>query len=1025
MRNSRESTRMEPTILTDNRPSRTQTPLMTTSMIPTLASLVLTGIMAWAGEQPGQGGDFDAQVAPILVRRCLDCHSGTEPKGKLDLSGRATALAGGKDGLVIVPGKPDESPLWDRVASGEMPPKSPLPATERAALRAWIAAGARWGTDPIDAFQVTTARRAGRDWWSLQPVKRPRPPVVGRAGWARGPIDAFVIERLEANGLPPAGAAERRSLARRLSFDLLGLPPAPEEVDAFLSDTSPGAYQRLVDRYLASPQYGVRWARWWLDLARYGESHGFEFDEFRPSAWRYRDWVVGALNRDMPYDEFARLQLAGDVLRPNDAGAVMATGFLVAGPYDTAGQGQQSQTMKAVVRGDELEDVIGTVGQTFLGLTVNCARCHDHKFDPVRQVEYYALASALSGVRHGQRDLSEIDPEALLLRERIEELVSRIQAIEKPARSRIVALRKRSPQPAPVPIAAWDFDRGLEDRQGGMRAALQGSAALTPRGLSLDGKTGYAITPPLARGLTTRTIEVWVRIDNLDQRGGGAVSIQSLDGKVFDAIVFGEQEPGRWMAGSDNYRRWRSARGPAETEAVQRAIHVVITYSADGTIRLFRDGRPYGTAYKASGPVVFPAGQAQVLFGLRHAPAGGNRLLAGTVVRARLYDRALDPAEIAASAGTFSDYVDPGAIAAELSTDRREERERLQSAIETLRASLAERSKAYVVTPREAGAMRVHIRGNPNQLGDVVKPGGVSALVAPGANFGLAPDAPEARRRLELADWVCNSRNPLFTRVIVNRLWQTHFGVGLVETPSDLGWNGGRPSHLELLDWLASELIAQKWSLKAMHRMIVSSAAYRQSSSFDAPAMRKDAGDRLLWRKAPMRLEAEMVRDAMLAVSGMLDTKLGGPSFRDELITQAPGTPSILYSAVDPRTPGLNGRTLFRLWARGGRSSLLDAFDCPDPSTSAPRRAVTTTPLQALALMNNALVLYLSDAFASRLAREAGPDARRQVERAYRLALGRSPEPDEQGRAVQAVENFGLSTLARAIFNSNEFLYLD
>jgi len=715
---------------------------MNASIIPTLAWMVLTGSMASAGEEPGQGGDFDAQVAPILVRRCLDCHSGPDPKGKLDLSNRATALKGGKHGSAIVPGKIDESRLWERVASDEMPPKSPLPAPEKAVIRRWIGAGARWGTDPIDPFQVTTARRAGRDWWSLQPVKRPGPPAVGRLGWARGPIDGFVLEKLEVNGLGPAADAERRSLARRLSFDLLGLPPAPEEVDAFLSDTAPGAYERLVDRYLASPQYGVRWARWWLDLARYGESHGFEFDEFRPSAWRYRDWVVDALNRDMPYDEFARLQLAGDVLRPNDAGAVTATGFLVAGPYDTAGQGQQSETMKAVVRADELEDLIGTVGQTFLGLTVNCARCHDHKFDPIRQVEYYGLASALSGVRHGERDLSD-------------------------------------------------------------------------------------------------------------------------------------------------------------------------------------------------------------------------------------------------------------------------------------------RSKAYAVVPREAGAMRVHTRGNPNQLGDVVKAGGVSAVVAPGANFGLAPDAPEARRRLELADWVCNSRNPLFTRVIVNRLWQAHFGVGLVETPSDLGWNGGTPSHPELLDWLASELRAQRWSIKALHRLIVTSTAYRQSSTSNALAMKKDAGDRLLWRRAPTRLQAEMVRDAMLAVSGMLEMKLGGPSFRDEQINQAPGTPAILYTAVDPRTPGLNRRTLFRLWARGGRSSLLDAFDCPDPSTSAPRRAVTTTPLQALALMNNALALYLSDAFAARLARDAGPDTRHQVERAYRLAFGRGPEPDEQARAVRVVEAFGLPTLARAIFNSNEFLYLD
>jgi hypothetical protein len=690
--------------------------------------------------------DFDREVAPILARRCLDCHSGADPKGKLDLSRRATALAGGKGGPAVVPGKVDESLFWDRVSDDEMPPKSPLPAAEKAALRTWIAAGAPWGTDPIDPFQVTTPRRAGRDWWSLQPLDRPRPPVIGPAYRARNPIDAFVVEKLTANGLSPAAEAERRTLARRLSFDLLGLPPAPEEVDAFVRDTSSGAYEHLLDSYLASPQYGVRWARWWLDLARYAESHGFEFDEVRPSAWRYRDWVVTAFNRDLPYDEFARLQIAGDVIRPSDAGAIKATGFLVAGPFDTAGQNQQSNIMKAVVRGDELEDMIGTLGQTFLGLTVNCARCHDHKFDPIRQAEYYAIASALSGVRHGERDLSQIDHE---------------------------------------------------------------------------------------------------------------------------------------------------------------------------------------------------------------------------------------------------------------------------------------KSKAYAVTPREAGEMRIHIRGNPNQLGEVVAAGALAAVAAPGTSFGLPTDAPESRRRIALAAWVSSARNPLFARVIVNRLWQAHFGAGLVETPSDLGWNGGKPSHPELLDWLASELVARDWSLKAIHRLIVTSAAYRQRSSASDLAIEKDATDRLLWRKAPMRLEAEMVRDAMLAVSGLIEMKLGGPSFRDQQVLQAPGTPAILYTALDPGTPGLNRRTLFRLWARGGRSSLLDAFDCPDPSTSAPRRAVTTTPLQSLALLNNALVLHVSEAFAERLARDAGPDAESRAARAYRLAFSREPDPDEKRRAAQVVKEFGLFSLARAIFNSNEFLYVD
>ena len=338
------------------------------------AAAILAALLLTASLPAAEGIDFDRQVAPLLVQHCIDCHGGPKPKGGLDLGRRGTALAGGKGGPVLVPGKPEESRLWRRVAAGEMPPKKPLAAAERQLLRDWIAAGAGWGTDPIDPFQVTTARRAGYDWWALQPVRRPAPPPVLDTAWVRNAIDNFVLSRLEARGLHPAPEADRRTLIRRLSFDLLGLPPAPEDVAAFIADAAPDAYERLVERTLASPQYGERWARHWLDVARFGESNGFEFDEFRGNAWPYRDWVVESLNRDLPYDEFVRLQLAGDVLRPDDPDAVRATGFLVAGSYDTVGQTQQSQAMRRVVRQDELEDLAGTVGQTFLALTVNCAR---------------------------------------------------------------------------------------------------------------------------------------------------------------------------------------------------------------------------------------------------------------------------------------------------------------------------------------------------------------------------------------------------------------------------------------------------------------------------------------------------------------------------------------------------------------------------------------------------------------------------------------------------------------------------
>jgi hypothetical protein len=709
-----------------------------------LLGVALPAVVLAGGLRAGESVDFDRQVAPLLVQRCLDCHGGPKPKGGLDLARRDATLAGGKSGAAVVPGRPDDSLLWQYVDAGKMPPKKPLPAAEKEVLRAWVAGGAAWGTDPVDPFRFTTARRAGYDWWALQPVRRPKAAPVQNPGWVRNPVDAFVLSRLESHGLHPAPEADRRTLIRRLSFDLLGLPPAPEEVEAFVRDDAPGAYERLVERYLASPQYGVRWARHWLDVVRFGESNGFEYNELRPNAWRYRDWVVDALNQDLPYDEFVRLHLAGDVLRPGDADAVRATGFLVAGSYDTVGQTQQSEAMRRVVRQDELEDLAGTVGQTFLGLTVNCARCHDHKFDPIRQTDYYRLTAALAGVRHGERPL----------------------------------------------------------------------------------------------------------------------------------------------------------------------------------------------------------------------PGVGER-------------------------------------------------------------------KVYAVTPRQPEATRVLARGNPQQPGRVVAAGAVASVPGPSANFGLPPWAPEGERRRRLAAWVTDPRNPLFARVIVNRLWHYHFGTGLVDTPNDFGFNGGRPSHPELLDWLAAELTERGWSLKEMHRTIVLSATYRQAGAWNDSAARADAGDRLLWRKAPLRLEAEMVRDAVLSVSGRVDLTLGGPSFQDFVVSKAPGTPAVLYVPVDSAGDGSNRRTLYRAWARGGRSRLLDALDCPDPAATAPSRAVTTTPLQALALLNNALVLREADRFAERLRREAGPDVDAQVRRAYLLAYGRPPDGDELERARTVVRRHGLAVLARALFNSSEFLFVD
>ena len=975
--------------------------------------------------------DFDSRIAPLLAEHCLTCHNGNDKKGGLDLSSQSTALAGGDSGVVLKPGDLENSLLWQRITEQEMPPETPLPAQSQQLFRRWLSSGAQWGTDPIDPFRISTSHSAGYDWWSLQPIVRPEIPtrlLLQAAGvLVRTPIDCFVQTRLEDAGLAPSPEADRRTLIRRLSFDLHGLPPTPEDVETFVSDSSPDAYERLVDRFLADPAYGERWARHWLDVVRFGESQGFERDKLRDHAWRYRDWVVDAFNADLPYDQFTRLQLAGDVLEEQGADGVIATGFLVAGPWDEVGQKQQSAAMKKVVRQDELEDVIGTIGQTFLGLTVNCARCHDHKFDPVRQTEYYRLAAALNGVKHGERELPSITPDTSVIRSALTALERQIESLEAPVRKRLLASRRKDVRQAapPEPIARWTFDKSADDEFGILNGQKHGTARIANGKLRVDGKTGYVTTAPLDRDLTEKTLEAWVKLDTLTQRGGGVVSLQTLSGSVFDAIVFGEKEPHRWLAGSNHFTRTNSFDGPEETEADQQFVHVAVAWHADGTISGYRGGLPYGTPYKTKGPVTFPKGQAQLLFGLRHSPPGGNRFLSAQFDRVALYDRALTPDEISASAGVASDFISEQQLVEALSPEQRSQRSLWRFEAEHLSKQLA-RAQAvtvYAVNPEaQPKTMHVMLRGNPATPGDIATPGGVSAVTETAADFGLPEGAGDADRRRALADWMTHASNPLFARVIVNRLWHYHFGSGFIGTPSDLGFSGGQPTHPLLLDWLAAELIDSGYSLKHLQRLIVTSAVYRQSSRPRDDALAVDAGNQWLWRMSPRRLEAESVRDAILAIAGELNDNLGGPGYFD-FTTHIRNTQ--FYDLLDPIGASFNRRSLYRCWIRSGRNPFLDAFDCPDPSTKTPRRAVTTTPLQALALMNNSFVLRMSLRLAERLESEYPDNSAAQIDRAFALAYARPPTPHEEESVTRFVEMHGLAAFCRVLLNTNEFLYVE
>ena len=1007
-------------------------------------------LLAGAG-QPVRAADFDTAnfdttVAALLAQRCLGCHNPSDKKGGLDLSGSKSATAGGEGGAAFVAGKPDESLLWERIAADEMPPRKPLSADEKRLIREWITGGASWGTDPIDFFRYTSDVRAGYDWWSLQPVRRAAPPPVKNESWPAGDLDRFVLAKLELAGLQPAPPADKRTLIRRLSFDLLGLPPEPEEVDRFVAGEDPRAYSELVEAYLDSPHYGERWGRHWLDVVRFGESQGFERDKLRPVSWPYRDWVIDAFNSDLPYDEFVRRQLAGDVLHPDDPRAVIATGFVVAAPWDEVGQTQQSAAMRAVVRQDELEDVIGVTCQTFLGLTVNCARCHDHKFDPILQTEYYRLAAAFAGVRHGERDSLTPEGQRQLagdvskLQQRIAELEARLAAIDQPLRERILAERRRQPAPPvakPEPFARWEFDADLQDAVGDLHGSQHGAARVESGRLILDGHDSFVVTGPLAKPLEEKTLEVWLTLPTLEQQGGGAISVESSSGAVFDAIVYGERDIGQWMAGSNGYARTQSFDGPPESAPLIEPVQMVVVYSGDRRVTAYRNGSQYGKPYQAAALALFEPGKSHVLFGLRHSPPGGNRFLAAAIDRAALYNRALSADEVAALAGVANDRVIEDQLLAALSPAARPARRKLTFELSQFQSELRMLSggKTYAVVPGAPEPTFELERGNPGQKRDQVAAGGVRSLAALSADFGLALDAPDSARRLKLAEWITDPRNPLTPRVVANRLWHYHFGAGLVETPNDFGFNGGRPSHPELLDYLAAELISPSpgkghgngaqggaWSLKHLHRLIVNSATYRQSSRANRAAMKVDAQNRLLWRRNPQRLEAEAVRDAILKIAGELNPAMGGPGFQD---FRTFTFNSQFYEMLDPVGAEFQRRTVYRTWVRSGRNEFLDVFDCPDPSTTSPRRAVTTTPLQALALLNNSFTLRMADRLAERARQEAGDAVANQLRAVYDLTYGRAPTADELSRGEAFVAQHGLAPFCRVVFNSNEFLYID
>ena len=976
--------------------------------------------------------DFVRDIQPLFAARCLNCHGPEKQKGELRLDSRVSAMKGGDSGEVILPGRSKESRIIHLVAGLEsdlvMPPKGDrLTPHEVGLLRAWIDQGAVW---PIEVVHP----RVRSEHWSLQPLKAA--PVPGDSKGSAA-IDAFISARLATNGLAISPPADRTSLIRRVTFDLIGLPPSPKDIDEFLRNKSPRAYEELVERLLASPHYGERWGRHWLDVARYTESQGFEYDRLRDNAWHYRDYVIKSFNDDKPYDRFMKEQLAGDVLEPVTSDGIVGSSLLVCGPWDQAGNAQANATQKAITREEEMEDMLSVVGQTFLGLTINCARCHSHKFDPIPQEEYYRIKSVFDGVKHGER-LIATPAEEKAHEERIATLKRQIaDAQQDVARLDALGLRlamekrragddrvRTEPQvreSGPAAFARWTFDGATEPV---MPGELIGGATIAGGRLQLSKEGAFYRTSPLPRDIREKTLEAWVLLASLEQSGGAPISIESDGGQQFDAIVFGERQPKKWTAGSEGFVRTQDLDAPPETTTPDAFVHVAVVYRADNSVSVFRNGQPYGASYTPASPLqTFPAGKAHVLLGMRHT-GGGHPWLTGEIKQAALYDRALSPEEVAASFHSGGSAIPAAEILACLSAEQRTARAAASARAKSCTDALEHMKPlpvSYAGTRIQPPPTHRLKRGDVKSPEEIVSPGALSAIVDLDPDFGLAADSPEAQRRLKFADWVADPRNPLPARVMANRIWHYHFGQGLVSTPSDFGVSGARPSNPELLDWLALQFIQNGWSIKTLHRLIVNSAAYRQASRYNPRAAAVDADDQLLWRFPPRRLEAEALRDAMLAASGQLNLQLGGPSFRPFTVVSFN---SDFYEPKDSVGPEFNRRTVYRMNVNSGQDPLLDAFDCPEPSVKTPRRGVTTTPLQALALMNNSFVQRQASELADRAFNEARHKLPAAIQAAYRLALGRIPTREESARAVAAAKERGLASVCWVLLNSTEFAYV-
>jgi hypothetical protein len=979
--------------------------------------IALLGISPASAADPTNRIRFERDIQPILTR-CLTCHGATKARGGLRLDSKAGATAVLDSGdRALAPGQPEHSELLRRVrsteASEKMPPKGQaINAAQARLLERWIAEGAEWPAH-----------------WAYRPLQTPPVPVDAAARNGLGPIDAFIRASLRDQKLEPAPEGDKRTLLRRLTFDLTGLPPTLAEQAEFLADHSPFAYERVVDRLLASPRYGERWARHWMDVVHFAETHGNDQDRPRENAWPYRDYLIQSFNQDKPYARFIQEQVAGDALFPDDPWATVGTGFLAAGPWDESSLRdiREDSIDREIARYLDRDDIVTTVMGTFASTTAQCARCHDHKFDPISQKEYYGLQAVFASTDKANR---AYDPDPAVARRRrvLEQMLARLKD---PAADLSKLVAEAAGANA---YAAWER-RQLESRRrwqilepvsvrsaAGSVLSVLADGSILARGMRPDSDT-YTIVAHLGPGPVSAIRLELLTDGSLPGGGPGRQDNGNLHLNEFSVLAAssetGKQELSWSRVQADfNQEGWTVASAVDHNPKTGWGIYPQV-------------GKSHQAVFTLLQPIRDGAGTA-LLITLRQTHGTGH-----LIGRFRL--AVADTAD----AGSLEPLPEEVASSLELAPERRTEarkrlllvhflRHKLEQDVAALPAQqlvycgtskfIAEGSFRPAAAPRPVFRL---IRGDIHTPAEPAVPGALSCI--DGAKFSLARDRQngEANRRAALARWLCDPNNGLTWRSIANRVWQFHVGRGLVDTPNDFGRMGSPPTHPELLEWLAATLRDSGGSIKQLDRLIVTSAAYRQSTRHVQKFAEIDGDNRYLWRMNRSRLDAESIHDALLVLSDHLDSRMGGPSVKQFI--QTPGihvTPNVDYASFDADSPANFRRSVYRFLFRTLPDPLMETLDCPDGSQSAPVRGASVTALQALALLHDKFLVRQSEHIAGRIeARHASTQS--QVKQAIRLILEREPTPAELRSISAYVVRNGLANACRVLINSSEFVFVD